>query len=95
VRALARRYGISPTTVQKWRKRQTVADAPMGPKQARSTVLSLEEEAMVVAFRRHTLLPLDAARRLPLCAPAHDPAPHPFVPAPLPSAARDRSATGY
>jgi transposase InsO family protein len=59
VRALARRHGISPTTVQKWRKRQTVADAPMGPKQPRSTVLSVEEEAIIVAFRRHTLLPLD------------------------------------
>src|SRR3712207_3491154 len=58
VRALARRYGVSPTTVQKWRKRQTVADARMGPKQPRSTVLSIEEEAMIVAFRRHTLLPL-------------------------------------
>jgi transposase InsO family protein len=31
----------------------------MGPKAPRSTVLTLEEEAMVVAFRRHTLLPLD------------------------------------
>lgn len=59
VRALARRYGISPTTVQKWRKRSHVADAPMGPKQAHSTVLTPEEEAIVVAFRRHTLLPLD------------------------------------
>jgi transposase InsO family protein len=59
VRALGRRHGISPTTVQKWRKRATVADAPMGPKTVRSTVLSIEEEAMVVAFRRHTLLPLD------------------------------------
>src|SRR5918998_1198776 len=59
VRALARRYGISPTTVQKWRKRTTVADARMGPKQIRSTVLSVEEEAIVVAFRRHTLLALD------------------------------------
>jgi len=59
VRALARRYGVSPTTVQKWRKRQTVADQPMGPKQPRSTVLSVEEEAVTVAFRRHTLLPLD------------------------------------
>lgn len=59
VRALASRHGISPTTVQKWRKRATVADAPMGPKTVRSTVLSIEEEAMVVAFRRHTLLPLD------------------------------------
>jgi transposase InsO family protein len=59
VRALARRYGVSPTTVQKWRKRATTADAPMGPKQARSTVLTPGEEAIIVAFRRHTLLPLD------------------------------------
>src|SRR4051794_13353278 len=49
----------SPTTVQKWRNRQTVSDARMGPKQPRSTVLALEEEAIIVAFRRHTLLPLD------------------------------------
>ncbi|CAA9290363.1 MAG: Mobile element protein, partial [uncultured Chloroflexia bacterium] len=59
IRALARRHGISPTTVQKWRKRQTTADAKMGPKEPGSTVLTREEEAMVVAFRRHTLLPLD------------------------------------
>jgi transposase InsO family protein len=59
VRALARRHGISPTTVQKWRKRRTAADARMGPKEARSTTLTPEQEAMVVAFRRHTLLPLD------------------------------------
>ena len=31
----------------------------MGPKQAHSTVLSTEEEALIVAFRKHTLLPLD------------------------------------
>ena len=61
VRALARRYGISPTTVQKWRKRASISDAPMGPKQVRSTVLTLEEEAVVVAFRRHTLLPTIAS----------------------------------
>ena len=59
VRAAARRYGVSATTVQKWRRRSTTADAKMGPKQARSTVLTPEEEAIVVAFRRHTLLPLD------------------------------------
>ena len=59
VRALARRYGISPTTVQKWRKRSTTTDAPMGPKEVRSTVLTPDEEAIIVAFRRHTLLPLD------------------------------------
>src|ERR687896_1168241 len=59
VRAAARRYGVSPTTVQKWRRRSTTADAKMGPKEARSTVLTPEDEAIVVAFRRHTLLPLD------------------------------------
>jgi transposase InsO family protein len=59
VRVLAKRYGVSPTTVQKWRKRSTTADARMGPKEPRSTVLTPEEEAIIVAFRRHTLLPLD------------------------------------
>jgi transposase-like protein len=36
-----------------------VADLPTGPKEPHSTVLSLEDEAVIVAFRRHTLLPLD------------------------------------
>jgi len=31
----------------------------MGPRQPRSTVLTAEEEAAVVAFRQRTLLPLD------------------------------------
>lgn len=59
VRAAAKRYGISPTTVQKWRSRQTSSDARMGPKEPHSSVLSLEDEAVIVAFRRYTLLPLD------------------------------------
>src|SRR6201989_2019824 len=58
VRAAARRYGISATTVQKWRSRQTSTDARMGPKEPRSSVLSVEDEAVIVAVRRHTLLPL-------------------------------------
>jgi hypothetical protein len=45
--------------VAKWRKRSSVADAAMGPKAPRSVSLSQEEEALVVAFRRYTLLPLD------------------------------------
>src|SRR6201985_2322660 len=59
LRALACRHGINPKTVAKWRKRDSVADLPTGPKTVRSTVLSVEEEAVVIAFRRHTLLPLD------------------------------------
>jgi transposase InsO family protein len=59
LRVLAKRHGINQKTVAKWKKRTSVADLPTGPKDAKSTVLSLEEEAMIVAFRRHTLLPLD------------------------------------
>jgi transposase InsO family protein len=59
LRSLAKRYGINPKTVAKWKKRSSVSDLPTGPKDAKSTVLSIEEEAIIVAFRRHTLLPLD------------------------------------
>ena len=59
LRILAKRHGINPKTVAKWKKRSSVSDLPTGPKQPASTVLSIEEEAIVIAFRRHTLLPLD------------------------------------
>src|SRR5271154_1118998 len=58
-RALAARYGLNAKTVRKWRKRTTTADEPMGPKTPKSTVLTPAEEAIVVAFRQKTLLPLD------------------------------------
>lgn len=53
------RYGLNPKTVAKWRQRPTTQDAPMGPKNPVSTVLSPLEEAAAVAFRQKTLLPLD------------------------------------
>src|ERR1700730_5641992 len=56
---LAEPYGINPKAVAKWKKRGFANDAPMGPKDVRSTVLTKEEEAAVVAFRKYTLLPLD------------------------------------
>ena len=59
LRVLAKRHGINPKTVAKWRSRSSTADVRPGPKDAHSTVLSIEEEAMIVAFRKHTLLPLD------------------------------------
>jgi transposase len=59
LRALAKRYGINQKTVAKWKQRTSVADIPTGSKDPKSTVLTIEEEAIVVAFRRHTLLPLD------------------------------------
>src|SRR5918998_4556777 len=59
LRALSRRYNINQKTAAKWKKRTSVGDRPTGPQEPRSTVLSLDEEAVIVAFRQHTLLPLD------------------------------------
>lgn len=43
----------------KWRSRESVEDRKTGPKTPRSTVLSPQKEALCVAFRKHTLFPLD------------------------------------
>ena len=59
LRSLAKRYGINQKTVAKWKKRTSVADVPTGPTVPKSTVLSVEDEAVIVAFRGHTLLALD------------------------------------
>ena len=45
LKVLAKRYGINEKTVLKWRHRKSVHDAPMGPKNPHSTVLTPEEEA--------------------------------------------------
>lgn len=60
LKQMASRYHINVKTVAKWRKRTSVEDLPMGPPRNRhSSVLTSEQEAMIVAFRRQTLLPLD------------------------------------
>jgi hypothetical protein len=59
LRALAKSCSINPKTEAKWRDRNFVADERTGPREPRSTILTAEEEAIIVAFRRHTLLPLD------------------------------------
>ncbi|MCU1249363.1 MAG: Integrase catalytic region, partial [Edaphobacter sp.] len=59
LRTLSRRDGINPKTVAKWRKRSSTADHRPGPTVPKSTVLSIEQAAVIVAFRKHTLLPLD------------------------------------
>ena len=59
---LAVRYGLNEKTVAKWRGRTTTQDAPMGPKNPVSTVLSPLEEAAALTFRQQTQLPLDDCR---------------------------------
>ena len=63
IKELSERYDLNPKTVAKWKKRDFIDDAPMGPKDVHSTVLSVEEEALAVAFRKHTLLPSDGEWR--------------------------------
>jgi len=55
---LAKRYGINPKTVLKWKHRKSEEDAPSGAP-SRSKSLTAEEEAVVISFRKHTLLSLD------------------------------------
>lgn len=59
VRALARRYNISPATVQKWRKRADTSELRRGPKPGHSTAVPRYVEEAFVLFREQTLLPLD------------------------------------
>lgn len=56
IRQLADRYHLNPKTVAKWKKCSFTTDVPMGPKAPKSTVLTVEEEAAIVAFRKHTLI---------------------------------------
>ena len=57
---LSKLYNINPKTVIKWRKRteEGVADRSNAPKTTR-TVLSEVEQALIIAFRKATQLPLD------------------------------------
>src|SRR4051794_40418967 len=85
VRALARHYGIGPTTVQKWRRRSSVSDATTGPE------ADPLDRAVGARAGRHRGVPPShsaAARRQPLCAPARHPGPDPLIPTLLSAAPR-------
>jgi transposase InsO family protein len=57
-RALAQKYGVSRTTVRKWKRRSSVEDASHRPHTLRTT-LTPAQEAIVVYLRQSLLLPLD------------------------------------
>ena len=56
-RTLAKKHGITRTTVRKWKRRDSVDDLPIMPKTIHAT-LSHEEERIVVELRTTLLLPL-------------------------------------
>ena len=72
-KALAERHGINPKTVAKWKKRAFVHDAPMGPKDPRSTVLSIEEEAIESTSPRSTRRRESSSSLWPSTGPANSP----------------------
>ncbi|NKM16213.1 IS481 family transposase, partial [Rhizobium laguerreae] len=49
LRAPSKRYGVNQKALAKWKRRTSLADLPTGPKDPHSTILSLEEEAVIVA----------------------------------------------
>ena len=53
LRTLAKRYRINQKTVAKWKKRTSVADLPTGPRQAKSTVLSVDLSAGLILDQNH------------------------------------------
>ena len=59
VRALAKRYQLSPPTVQKWRKRPNLDYKRPGPK--RSTALSEADEISICELRKENPISLDAS----------------------------------
>ena len=56
---LAKRYDVHRQTVAKWKGRDTPFDARMGPKNPSSSTLTLNGEAIILAYRWRTRLSLD------------------------------------
>ena len=61
--ALSRDLGVNVKALAKWRRRVTVEDRKTGATQPSSTVPNADEDAMIVAVRRPTLLPMDDSYR--------------------------------
>lgn len=58
VSALARRFGVTPPTIYKWRSRDNIHDLSHTAHRLQTT-LTPAQEAIVVQLRRTLLLPLD------------------------------------
>jgi transposase len=58
---LAKRYGVNRKTIAKWKARDVTSDERMGPKNPRPSLLSQEDEVIILAYRWRTRLALDDA----------------------------------
>ncbi len=56
---LAKRYDVHRQTIAKWKARESTSDACMGPKNPCSSILTLNGEAIILAYRWRTRLSLD------------------------------------
>ena len=56
ITVLAERYNINPKTVIKWKHRKSVQDKKCGPL-TNPKSLTKEQEAIAVAFRKHSSYP--------------------------------------
>ncbi len=65
---LAKRYGVNRKTIAKWKARESTSDERMGPKNRGSSLLTRDDEAIILAYRWRTRLRLndchDRLRRL-------------------------------
>jgi hypothetical protein len=51
---LAKRHGVNRKTIAKWKAREFIFDERMGPKKARSSLLTLDDETIILAYRWRT-----------------------------------------
>jgi hypothetical protein len=56
---LPSRYGVNRKTIAKWKAREFTSDERMGPKNPCSSVLTLKDEAIILAYRWRTHLSLN------------------------------------
>jgi len=59
--ALAKRYRVNRKTIAKWKTREFTADERMGPKNPRGSLLTYEDETIILAYRWRTRLALNDA----------------------------------
>ena len=56
---LAERYGVNRNTIAKWKARESTSDERMGPKNPCPSILTRDDEAIILAYRWRTRLSLN------------------------------------